>query len=75
MPATPSERFALEVVQADRETLLSDLIEKVTRACYRAEIRTGGWALDLGLLGAGIFFPKVVREAQADFIENHFGRE
>jgi hypothetical protein len=75
MPASPAGRFALEVLRADGETLRSDLIEKLARACYREEIRTGGWALDLGLLGARIFFPEVVRETQAGFVENHFGRE
>ena len=51
----------------DKEQLpLSELAERLAEAVYRNEIRYGGWAIDVGLLGSSLFVDDAAPELQSD---------
>jgi len=59
------EGVTLEVLKESGETRLDLLAERVASGLYREELRDGAWAVDLGLLGSGLFIPDVMRSLKA----------
>jgi hypothetical protein len=50
----------------DKEQIpLSELAEQLAESLYRDELRHGGWAVDLGLLGSNVFVADALQELQA----------
>lgn len=62
---TRVERATLEVLKEKGETRLDLLAERVASELYREELRNGAWAVDLGLIGSGLFIPDIVRSVMA----------
>jgi hypothetical protein len=44
---------------------LSELAEQLAESLYRDELRYGGWAVDVGLLGSSVFVADALQELQA----------
>jgi hypothetical protein len=61
-PQTRVEQIAVEMLIDKEQIPLSDLAEQLAEKLYRDELRHGGWAVDLGLLGSNMFFMEVLHE-------------
>jgi hypothetical protein len=64
-PQTRVEQIAAAML-SDRDLIpLSELAEQLAEGLYRDELRYGGWAVDVGLLGASMFVADAVHELRA----------
>jgi len=64
-PATPVERLAINALTREGRTSFTELLEHVARELYSDEVRSGAWALDIGLYGPNLFVPAVVSELKS----------
>jgi hypothetical protein len=64
-PATPVEQLAINVLKREGRTSFTKLLEHVARELYSDEVRSGAWALDIGLYGPNLFVPDVVSELKS----------
>jgi hypothetical protein len=64
-PRTQVERIAAALLSNKRQIPLSELAEQLAESLYRDELRHGGWAVDLGLLGSSVFVADALQELQA----------
>jgi hypothetical protein len=64
-PATEAESFAVALLGAEKEIVYGVLVSRVAEFLYRKELRDGGWLLDLGLFGSGLFVADAKRELRA----------
>ena len=64
-PATPVEQLAINVLKREGRTCFTKLLEHVARELYSDEVRSGAWALDIGLYGPNLFVPDVVSELKS----------
>jgi hypothetical protein len=64
-PLTRVEGATLEILKESGETRLDLLAGRVASELYHEELRNGAWAVDLGLLGSGLFIPAVMRSLKA----------
>lgn len=64
-PATPVEQLAINVLKHEGRTSFTKLLEHVARELYSDEVRSGAWALDIGLYGPNLFVPDVVSELKS----------
>jgi hypothetical protein len=62
---TRVEQIAVAVLVREEEVPLSELAALLAEALYRDELRNGGWAADLGLLGSGVFLADALHEIKA----------
>jgi len=64
-PATPVEQLAINVLKREGRTSFTKLLEHVARELYSDEVRSGAWALDIGLYGPSLFVPDVISELKS----------
>ncbi|OGO23725.1 MAG: hypothetical protein A2144_01260 [Chloroflexi bacterium RBG_16_50_9] len=60
-PGNPSECLIKEIVRESGSVNLDWLEEQVSDTLYRAELRRGGWALDIGIWGPAVFAKEAAR--------------
>jgi hypothetical protein len=64
-PQTRVEQIAAAML-SDKDLIpLSELAEQLAESLYRDELRYGGWAVDVGLLGSGMFVADALQELRA----------
>jgi hypothetical protein len=64
-PQTRVEQVAAAML-SDKDLIpLSELAEQLAESLYRDELRYGGWAIDVGLLGSSVFVADALQELQA----------
>jgi hypothetical protein len=64
-PATPAERHAVARLAREGPTPLSQLVDLVARDLYREELRHGGGAAEIGLLGSTLFLSDARQAVEA----------
>jgi len=64
-PATPVEQLAINVLKRQGRTSFTRLLEHVAGELYSDEVRSGAWALDIGLYGPNLFVPDVISELKS----------
>ncbi len=64
-PATTVERLSVEILKREGRTSLMKLVERVAREIYSDEVRSGAWALDIGLYGPNLFVSDVISELKS----------
>lgn len=64
-PETALERAIVETLTARGPQGVRPLVSLVARTIYRNELADGGWLVDLGMLGEGVFVTDVVRTLAA----------
>jgi len=64
-PATTVERLSVEILKREGRTSLVKLVERVAREIYSDEVRSGAWALDIGLYGPNLFVSDVISELKS----------
>ncbi len=76
LPLSPAEGFTVELLRQYGSAPLPFVVDQVALKFYLDEIRNGAWALDLGLLGPGMFVRQVLQDLEAgDGILWHIERE
>ena len=64
-PQTRVELIAAAML-SDKDLIpLSELAEQLAESLYRDELRYGGWAVDVGLLGSSMFVADALQELRA----------
>jgi hypothetical protein len=64
-PQTRVEQVAAAMLSDKDQIPLSELAEQLAESLYRDELRYGGWAVDVGLLGSSVFVADALQELQA----------
>ena len=64
-PQTRVEQVAAAMLSHKDQIPLSELAEQLAESLYRDELRYGGWAVDVGLLGSSVFIADALQELQA----------
>lgn len=64
-PATTVERVVVNLLSREREMPLEKLVDFVADDLYREEHRAGGWAVDVGLFGSGLFVAEARRTLES----------
>lgn len=64
-PVTPVEQLAVATLTRDGTMSFKRLVEQVALDLYREMLRSGGWAVDIGIFGTNLFVPDVARELEA----------
>ena len=64
-PQTRVEQIAAAILSDKDHIPLIELAEQLAERLYRDELRYGGWAVDVGLLGSSAFVADVLQELQA----------
>jgi hypothetical protein len=64
-PRTQVERIAAAMLSHNQQIPLSELAEQLAESLYRDELRHGGWAVDVGLLGSSVFVADILQQLQA----------
>lgn len=64
-PTTLEERLIVEALAGPGRLRVDALVPLVAAVLYREELRHGGSAADLGLFGARVFVPDVLRALEA----------
>ena len=59
------ERMAAAMLSDKEQIPLSELAEQLAESLYRDELRHGGWAVDVGLLGPNVFIADALQELQS----------
>ena len=62
---TPLEGIAAAMLSRNQQIPLGELAEQLAESLYRDELRHGGWAVDVGLLGSSVFVADVLQQLQA----------
>jgi hypothetical protein len=62
---TPLEGNAAAVLSHNQQIPLGELAEQLAESLYRDELRHGGWAVDIGLLGSRLFVADALQQLQA----------
>jgi hypothetical protein len=57
-PATAVERAAINLLRREQELSFDTLVDFIAESLFHEEVHTGAWAIDLGLLGSGLFVPE-----------------
>jgi hypothetical protein len=60
-PANDAERLVKEIVDGGAVVDFEWLVERISDILYRAELRQGGGAVDIGIWGPAIFSQEAVR--------------
>lgn len=64
-PRTPVEALVLALLERGRTMPFEDLVQRTARALYVDALRHGAGNVDIGVFGAEVFVPDVVRELEA----------
>ena len=64
-PQTRVEQIAAAMLSDKDSVCLSELAEQLAETLYRDELRYGGWAIDVGLLGSSMFVADTLQELSA----------
>ncbi len=59
------ERTAAAMLSDKEQIPLSELAEQLAESLYRDELRHGGWAVDVGLLGPNVFIADALQELRS----------
>jgi hypothetical protein len=62
---TTTERAVLDLICADRTVGDREVLRRIAKFLYLEEVRGGGCAVDLGLIGEELFLPEARRILQA----------
>jgi hypothetical protein len=62
---SPGERCALSLLQREGAMPFGALAERVARHLYADELRHGGWAAEIGLVGWALCLPDAGRDIEA----------
>jgi len=65
VPATPEEECAVAFLAREGPQALHRLVDRMARDAYRDEVRRGGWAVDIGVLGSAPFRSEASRAVAA----------
>jgi len=63
-PRTSLESLVCSTMERDRTMPFEALVQRLARALYVDALRHGAWTLDIGVFGAELFVPDVVRELE-----------
>lgn len=61
---TPLEGIAAAMLSRNQQIPLCELAEQLAESLYRDELRHGGWAVDVGLLGSSVFDAAALQQLQ-----------
>jgi hypothetical protein len=64
-PQTRVEHIAAAMLSHKDQIPLSELVEQLAETLYRDELRYGGWAVDVGLVGSSVFVADALQELRA----------
>jgi hypothetical protein len=63
-PRTQAKRIAAAMLTYNQQIPLSEVAEQLAESLYRDELRHGGWAVDIGLLGSSVFVADALQQLQ-----------
>ena len=59
------ERIAAAMLSDKEQIPSSELAEQLAESLYRDELRHGGWAVDVGMLGPNVFIADALQDLQS----------